>query len=152
MFAPQRPRPGDISVQPPSIIKSPAAALSTISSNSTRSFSSPSQNKDLELGQASSVSNYRSKHPTQSATLKETRQKILARRTFWATLTFGVLTLLYEAVSLLPAFHSSWSAAQGVNIQVKSEADSRQALAYSFLQECWNRKVGIVLLRADILA
>ncbi|KAF8857577.1 hypothetical protein BDZ45DRAFT_726623 [Acephala macrosclerotiorum] len=151
MFAPQRPRPGDIVVQPASNIRSPAPALSTMSSNSTRSLSSPSQNRDLELGQASSVSNYRSKHPTKFATQKETRQKTLARQTFWATLAFGVLTLLYEAVSLLPAFHSSWSAAQGVSLQVKSEADSRQALAYSFLQECENRNTQNLPLGEDCI-
>lgn len=74
----------------------------------------------------------------------ESWNKTFAKRTFHLTLAFGVLTLIYEAVSLFPAFHSSLSAIQGVNLQAKSEADSRQALTYSFLAECETRQVGFM--------
>jgi hypothetical protein len=87
-------------------------------------------NHDLEAG-----------NTTKEATNSEIKEKILARRVFHATLVFGVLTLVYETVSLLPAFDASSSATKGVVLQAKSEADSRQALEYSFLQECENRKV-----------
>ncbi|CZR54584.1 uncharacterized protein PAC_04468 [Phialocephala subalpina] len=141
----------DISLQAPPNIKSPFSAVPYYPPSTTRNFSFPFKNIDLELGQASSHPSHLESQPREFATQKETRQKILARRTFWATLAFGVLTLIYEAVSLLPAFHSSLSAAQGVNLQVKSEADSRQALAYSFLQECENRKAQNLPLGEDCI-
>ncbi|KAH7417646.1 hypothetical protein BKA64DRAFT_740118 [Cadophora sp. MPI-SDFR-AT-0126] len=64
----------------------------------------------------------------------------LARLTFQAMVIFGVITIVYQGISLIPAFQSSRSALRALSIQWQSARDSRQTLAFGFLQECANRK------------
>lgn len=65
----------------------------------------------------------------------------LARLTFQATVAFGALTLLYQAISLVPLFQSTSVAAHALGIQGDSARDGRQSLTHGFLQECRERKV-----------
>lgn len=102
---------------------------------------------DLELGHHYLLAPPKKVRPSNQDA--ERRNKVLAKRSFQFTLAFGILTLIYEAVSILPAFHSSSSAAQGVDLQAKSEWDSRQALTFSFLAECANRKVNFPRLNFE---
>lgn len=56
-------------------------------------------------------------------------------------LIFGILNIIYQATSLVPAFRSSVVAAQALGMQGDTARDGRQSLTYGFLQECGNRKV-----------
>ncbi|KAE9378913.1 hypothetical protein N431DRAFT_460235 [Stipitochalara longipes BDJ] len=62
-----------------------------------------------------------------------------ARRTLHVTVLFGIITLIYQGVSLVPSLG-------GLNYQAQSNANGQQTLAYAFLQECVNRKVQKTLL------
>jgi hypothetical protein len=73
--------------------------------------------------------------------LKDIKSNKIARRTLQAMVIFGVVTLLYQSVSLVPAFQGLLATYRGLQIQVQSEADSRQNVAYGFLSECSTRKV-----------
>lgn len=68
------------------------------------------------------------------AALQTAIRDILANRTarnsLKVTLVFGSIGIIYWAISLIPAFEGA--------------IDSRQNIAYAFLQECANRKVGIL--------
>ncbi|KAE8449083.1 hypothetical protein EG329_008466 [Mollisiaceae sp. DMI_Dod_QoI] len=134
--------------------RDPSCAKVLYKAGQPPNYSLPFSNHDLELGQAT-ILNPGSRRVFEQARTsprqKETKPRSLAKRTFQVTLAFGILTLIYEAVSVLPAYHSALSAAEGVNLQVKSEADSRQALAYSFLQECENRKIQNLTLGDDCI-
>lgn len=76
--------------------------------------------------------------------------KRVARRTFHALLVFGTVTLVYQAISLIPAFQSAMSAAQALKLQGDTGTDGRQTLAYGFLQECANRKVRIPVIVKEL--
>ncbi|KAK0100420.1 hypothetical protein ONS95_008368 [Cadophora gregata] len=64
----------------------------------------------------------------------------LARLTFQAMVAFGVLTIVYQGISLIPAFQSSRTALRALGIQWESARDGRQTLVFGFLQECASRK------------
>jgi hypothetical protein len=65
----------------------------------------------------------------------------IARRTLQAMVIIGAATLLYQFVSLFPAFQGAFATSRGLEVQIQGEADTRQGLAYAFLSECANRKV-----------
>jgi hypothetical protein len=74
----------------------------------------------------------------------------IARRSFQAMVIFSTITLLYQLISLIPAFQGALAASQGLQLQVKGESNSRQSLAYGFLSECANRKVCASSARSGI--
>jgi hypothetical protein len=57
----------------------------------------------------------------------------------------AVVTTIYYGASLVPAFQGAMAATRGLQLQIESESDSRQTVAYGFLQECGNRKVSIIV-------
>lgn len=85
--------------------------------------------------------------PTSSKSLRlrirDIQSNKIARRSFLAMLILGTITILYQFISLVPAFQEALAVSQGLHIQVKGETDSRQNLAYGFLAECANRRVCI---------
>lgn len=56
-------------------------------------------------------------------------------------IVIGALTVLYQFVSLFPAFRNWVAASRGLQVPIQEEADSRQSLVYEFLALCENRKV-----------
>ncbi|KAL5326459.1 hypothetical protein ACEPPN_004144 [Leptodophora sp. 'Broadleaf-Isolate-01'] len=64
-------------------------------------------------------------------------------------LIFGILNIIYQATSLVPAFRSSVVAAQALGMQGDTARDGRQSLTYGFLQECGNRKAQNLPLGKD---
>lgn len=75
----------------------------------------------------------------------------VARRTLHVTVLFGIVTIIYQGISLIPSFG-------GIEYLARSDVTSRQTVAYAFLQECANHKVrtrttarivGIYQLHAD---
>jgi hypothetical protein len=71
----------------------------------------------------------------------------IARRTLQIAFWMAVVTTIYYGTSLVPAFQGAVAATRGLQIQIESESDSRQTVAYGFLQECGNRKVSIMSSR-----
>jgi hypothetical protein len=71
----------------------------------------------------------------------------IARLTLKIAFWMAVVTTIYYGTSLVPAFQGSVAATRGLQIQIESESDSRQTVAYGFLQECGNRNVSIMSSR-----
>jgi hypothetical protein len=69
----------------------------------------------------------------------------IARRCLHITIWMAVVTTIYYGASLVPAFQGAMAATRGLQLQIESESDSRQTVAYGFLQECGNRKVSIIV-------
>ncbi|PVH82260.1 hypothetical protein DL98DRAFT_530362 [Cadophora sp. DSE1049] len=63
-----------------------------------------------------------------------------AFRTLQATIAFGILTIIYQALSLAPSFQSARIASYALGVQSDSAREGRQAVTLEFLQECSNRK------------
>ncbi|KAH7360998.1 hypothetical protein BKA65DRAFT_547698 [Rhexocercosporidium sp. MPI-PUGE-AT-0058] len=64
-------------------------------------------------------------------------------------LVFGILNVMYQTTSLVPAFRSAGVAAQALGMQGDTARDGRQTLTYGFLQECGNRKAQSLPLGKD---
>lgn len=58
---------------------------------------------------------------------------------------FGVLNVVYQGTSLVPAYVGVRATAEGLRLQSLAEGDSRQGLAYVFLKECASGKVIVSL-------
>jgi hypothetical protein len=70
--------------------------------------------------------------------------KKTARRSLQITAWMAIITTIYYGISLFPAFCGAMDATRSVNLQIESESDSRQSVAYAFLQECENRKACVI--------
>jgi hypothetical protein len=121
---------------------SSAASRSSLSEESVTSRRSLSDSYDPEIWTAA-IRNI----PRSSASdrmrlrVQDIKSNKIARRTLQATVIIGAVTLLYQFVSLFPAFQSAFATSRGLEVQIQGEADSRQELTYAFLSECANRKV-----------
>ncbi len=73
--------------------------------------------------------------------VRDIKSNKIARRTLQTMIVIGALTVLYQFVSLFPAFQSGFAASRGLEVQLQGQADERQSLVYRFLTECDNRKV-----------
>lgn len=73
--------------------------------------------------------------------IRDIKSNKIARRTLQTMIVIGALTVLYQFVSLFPAFQNWHAASRGLQVQIQGEADSRQSLVYEFLTFCENRKV-----------
>lgn len=75
----------------------------------------------------------------------------LAWITLLATVIFGVTTIIWQGISIVPTYQGVKIAMQGIQLQTESEADGRQGIAYSFMQECANRKTQDLPLGPDCI-
>jgi hypothetical protein len=91
---------------------------------------------------ATEISVRKVENPRLRVKLRDVISNNIARRTLKITILFGVLTILYYCISLVPAFRAAGAAVESKEIQIKSAAGSSQGLAFGFLQECTNRLVG----------
>jgi hypothetical protein len=89
---------------------------------------------ERDIGRKSASDHIRSR-------LRDINSNKIARRTLQAMVIIGTITLIYQIVSLGPAFQGALAASRGLHVQIQSEADSRQSLAYGFLSDCANRMV-----------
>ncbi|PVH82259.1 hypothetical protein DL98DRAFT_530361 [Cadophora sp. DSE1049] len=82
--------------------------------------------------------------------IRNLRSKKLARRSLQTIFIFSILTLVYQGISLIPAFQSARSARLQLQME-RSDEGGRQTLAYGFLSECANRKAQGLPLGTDCL-
>ncbi|KAH8767779.1 hypothetical protein F5882DRAFT_466253 [Hyaloscypha sp. PMI_1271] len=129
---------------------SSAANRSSVPEESTASRRSLSDSNDPEICTAAIRTIPRSSTSDRMRLrVQDIRSNKIARRTLQAMVIIGAITLLYQFVSLFPAFQGAFATSRGLEVQIQGEADTRQGLAYAFLSECANRKNQNLLLGPD---
>ena len=112
----------------------PAPSHGSHAIRSIQTKSSPADSCDLEEGTTAGNSKGKTVSESVRSTVRDIKSNKIGRRTLQATVIIGILTLLYQFISLSPAF-------QALQVQIQGEVDSRQSVAYGFLSGCANRKV-----------
>ncbi|PMD36769.1 hypothetical protein L207DRAFT_89910 [Hyaloscypha variabilis F] len=111
----------------------PAPSHGSHAVRSIQTKSSPADSCDLEEGTTAGNSKGKTVSESVRSTVRDIKSNKIGRRTLQATVIIGILTLLYQFISLSPAF-------QALQVQIQGEVDSRQSVAYGFLSDCANRK------------
>lgn len=109
----------------------------------TQSFHS-----DAKLGTATATRLTRAEGPRSinfPAKVLSTSRNKFARQALHVTCFFGIMTVVYEAVSLIPPFTTQVIASEALTLQASSSEEeiglAKLAVVYDFLQECTDRKV-----------
>jgi hypothetical protein len=119
-------------------------ALPPISTNSLKKQLSDTGSYDSVVFTATAA-HFQKVEPATNLPLRVKFRNILsnniARRSLQVTIWFTLFTMVYYTISLIPAFQGVAAVTRGLQLQVESNSESSQTVAYGFLQECGNRKV-----------
>ena len=90
---------------------------------------SPSGSSSPEALTATKISLKKVQRPILRATLRDVMSNNIARHTLKTSITFGVLTMMYYVISLVPAFRAAGAAVRTLEMQIKSGDDSVREVA-----------------------
>jgi hypothetical protein len=123
-----------------------AKARSSIAADPLKKQLADSESYDPVVCTATAA-HFRKVEPATNLPLRVRARSILsnkiAQRSLQVTIWSALLTMVYYAVSLIPAFQGVAAVTRGLQLQVESNSESSQTVAYGFLQQCGNRKVWI---------